>query len=250
MGNFDKIYNTWKNIESTYRAKGDGKTRKEFIEALIGTDEKLVKLRSLMMKDYDGSEEAIYKINDLFGRLKNAKELLSLVPDVENLDVLIWGTDNAEESEIVTVDLDSYCPCKEIEYCDSKSLINSGFYGTVYQLVRNKVKMSVVQPDDKNLIRFDQTDAIVGWLQQHSDAVVEDSKSFTAKVYAFLVQAIVDRNVKTPIAFVNGTAKEAEESGEESKAYPTLDKRKFQCNFKWDRVSDKIGNGKVVFCHE
>lgn len=254
MGNFEKIKIVWNDLDSAFEKNQKFKSKREFLEFLLGGDKAIVKLRSLVMKDLEITEERIAEVNDFFAVLENAKERLGKLSGstkIESLNYFVWDFHLEEVSETKEVNLWDYVPTVIPEYAASKQLIEKNFFSSVYRLNGKDVEMMLLDPEDQSLIHFENEISVIAWLQNKSSEVVQETNSFESAVYAYLINGILKHETDlVPISFVSNPLKESSiNSGIEDREFPTTDKRKFNCKFKWENyLVDNRRGERVVYC--
>ena len=200
----DKIYDTWDNVDETFKntaRKYPGMTKYDFLVTLLGKDDSLVKLRSLIDKDFVATEESIKMLNTLFTVLEAAKRKLASVTVVDDLDSFVWGTPGQEE--VFMLDVEEYNPGHLTCYTDAKDLWKHGYFTSAFVLEKDgSVKNYLLDMAAQELKFFETEREAVLWANSLKDKIQKDN-SFFEKVYLYLLSASADQQLRFPCVFVS-----------------------------------------------
>lgn len=114
MGKFlDRTASLWKNPEESYKAKGNGKSRKEFFNELCGAvngEHQLDLLKSRVLKEYNDNPEIASQLQEYFDKIASKWDKIKTM-EINNLNTLVASilTDDFDVgSEDLTLGVDPY----------------------------------------------------------------------------------------------------------------------------------------------
>lgn len=251
--NLDKVYDTWDSINETYRntvAKRPGMSKYDFLVTLLGKDDSLVKLRSLIDKDFEATEENIKKLNTLFMVLEDTKKRLAEVTDVGDLDSFVWGAPASEE--VFMLDVENYNPSHLTCYEDEEKLWKKGYFTSAFVLEKDgSVSNHLLDISSKKLKFFETEIAAVAWANNFKTQI-RKGDSFMEKLYLYLLSAAADQQLKFPCVFTAFSPGIAPSGNVSYKAkLPDADGNKIICSVSATKSCKKTLLGEVeVICLE
>lgn len=192
MTNLDKVYNTWKNIEHTYKVNSKGLTRREFMVKMIGGDSSLIQLRKMIMKDFSNNDEDLMKMNELFEVLDSAKSRLESCDEIEDLDVFVWNTDDRFGLGNLEIGVDGYTLASK--------LLNRGLTSSYFSLDNGKVSSFILDPLSEDLVEITSVEEVRSWIGMR-DSKFKMLGNFQQKVFLYLLLHSRELS-KFPIVFV------------------------------------------------
>lgn len=197
----DKIYDTWDNVEETYRntvMKHPGMSKYDFLVMLLGKDDSLVKLRSLIDRDFTATGESIKKLNTLFVVLEDARKRLQGVSSVDDLESFVWGT---PAQEVFVLDAEDYNPSRLTCYEDEEEMWKNGYFTSAFVLEGDGSVSSYLLDISSQKMKFFSTEAAaVSWANNFK-ARINKGDSFLEKLYLYLLSAAADKKLEFPCVF-------------------------------------------------
>lgn len=204
----DSIYNTWTNLEKAYQEKGNGKTRLEFIRALIpgansGAEINSNGIKSLLEPELGSfTSEEIEKYNSLISAVDCAASALNNgTTEIDNLDSFLEIAEDLcylEKENSNVIDFTKLDILIKDESYTGKEILNAGHFSS---FVSESQAMNLRMMDE-DLMYF-RAKLNVSKFLITSEAYTQDDNSFITKVCNILYYLLFSKESVDNIAFIS-----------------------------------------------
>jgi Na+/serine symporter len=250
MSKLDVVYEVWENIEETYRKKGQGVSKIDFIRNLT-SPASITKTRKIVMSDFVENDENVDKCNRLFRAMEIAADRVKAGYDEpESLHDFVWDENYAD-----SLNTDDYLLFITEDYEKIVPVLQKGLCRNFYTIENGIAASHILDPKEKHFVYFDSETDVLLWLQQKEKDAGKHN-SFVTCVYAYLMNALKLKQNVYPLTFVAKNKANSLCNVEECQKlelddeFITISKRRFKCNATvWQSVlKNDFRMESVCFC--
>lgn len=202
----EAVYNTWTNLEASYKKKGNGKSRLDFVKALIPTSDGELScngIKSLLEAELPTfNSEDIEKYNKVISIVERAIDSInSGISQIKDLNTFLLEAENSYNANMENgnlIDLAELDIISKEIMNSGKEVLQAGYFSSVFS---DKVTLNLSSMD-KDLMYF-RTKFNVMTLLINSEIYQVDANSFFAKVRDIIYKLLAEKESVENIAFIS-----------------------------------------------